>query len=87
MGRKHPSGKFLAMVRQGLSAGCFLLPGRKTRRVPEEEIALGSVTTATKTTPVPKGRDMFASKLGVIVATLGSAIGLGTSGSFPILPA
>lgn len=73
------------MVRQGLSAGCFLLPGRKTRRVPEEEIALGSVTTATKTTPVPKGRDMFASKLGVIVATLGSAIGLGNIWKFPYL--
>jgi NSS family neurotransmitter:Na+ symporter len=46
---------------------------------------MGSVSAATKTTSVPKGRDMFASRLGVIVATLGSAIGLGNIWKFPYL--
>lgn len=46
---------------------------------------MSSVSATTKTTSVPKGRDMFASKLGVIVATLGSAVGLGNIWKFPYL--
>ncbi|MGI6665912.1 MAG: sodium-dependent transporter [Bacillota bacterium] len=46
---------------------------------------MGSVSTATKATAVPKSRDMFASRVGVIVATLGSAVGLGNIWKFPYL--
>ncbi|MGI6661867.1 MAG: sodium-dependent transporter [Bacillota bacterium] len=46
---------------------------------------MSSVSAATKTTPVPKGRDMFATKFGVIIATLGSAVGLGNIWKFPYL--
>lgn len=44
-----------------------------------------SVHEQSEPNPAPKGRDMFATKLGVVIATLGSAVGLGNIWKFPYL--
>ncbi|MGI6631569.1 MAG: sodium-dependent transporter [Bacillota bacterium] len=46
---------------------------------------MASVTVETEPVSTTKARDMFSTKLGVIIATLGSAVGLGNIWKFPYL--
>jgi len=84
VGRKDPCGKFLVAI-------CWNCPrvfsidsaGTQERRI------MANMATPEKAGSIPKeptvSRDTFTTRLGVIAATLGSAVGLGNIWKFPYL--